>query len=101
MVNQKLKTLALRAKNRLLNRGIDSPIFDKRIKIIDNDDSAFVEKVRELLNKDADIINPLKLLMDEKIIATLDENGKERYLLQTMDKYLKAKKQIENESIAS
>ena len=35
--------------------------------------------------------------MDEKRVNKLDELGKERYLLETMEKYLKAKTQIESE----
>ncbi len=95
MGNNMLKILAMRAKNRLINKG--NSYYDARIKVISNDDAEFVEKVRKLLEEKEACCNPLKILMDEKKVSKMDECGRERYLLQTMDKYLKAKEQIEHE----
>ncbi len=95
MGNNMLKILAMRAKNRLINKG--NAYYDARIKVISNDDTEFVEKVRKLLEEEEACRNPLKILMDEKKVSKMDECGKERYLLQTMERYLKAKEQIEHE----
>ena len=35
--------------------------------------------------------NPINMLMDEKVLIKLDERGRERYLLETIDRYLKVK----------
>ena len=95
MGNNMLKVLAMRAKNRLVNKG--NSYYDARIKVISNDDTDFVEKVRRLLEEEEACRNPLKILMDEKKVSKMDECGKERYLLQNMDKYLRVKEQLEHE----
>lgn len=95
MGNNMLKILAMRAKNRLINKG--NSYYDTRIKVISNDDTEFVEKVRKLLEEEEACRNPLKILMDEKKVSKMDECDRERYLLQTMDRYLKAKEIIEHE----
>jgi len=97
MKNNMLKVLAMRAKNRMMNKGCGETLCDARIKIINNDDAEFVDRVRKLLEEDGFTANPLKQLMDEKRVNKLDELRKERYLLETMEKYLKAKTQIESE----
>ena len=97
MKSNMLKVLAMRAKNRMINKGNES-YFDSRVKVISNDDSEFVEKVRKILENEKCSQNPLKILMDEKRVNKLDEQAKERYLLETMEKYLKAKNQIETEN---
>lgn len=97
MKNNMLKVLAMRAKNRMMNKGCDESLFDARIRIINNDDTEFMDRVRRLLEEDHFTANPLKQLMDDKKVNKLDEPNKERYLLETMEKYLKAKSQIENE----
>ncbi len=97
MKDNMLKILAMRAKNRLMNREDAG----KRIKIINNDDSEFVNKVRTLLAKEEINRAPMKSLMDEKQLLGLGEQAKERYLLETMEKYLKAKALIESENYNS
>ena len=96
MKGNMLKELAMRAKNRMMNKSGNS--YDARIRVIANDDSEFTERVRKILEDEEDSRNPLKILMDEKKINKLDEFGKERYLLETMDKYLKAKAELEQQS---
>ena len=94
--NNMLKVLAMRAKNRMINR---NGMSDARIKIINNDDGEFVEKVRDILSSQDNITNPIGQLMEEKVLFKLDEKGKEKYLLETVEKFLRAKTIIENEKI--
>lgn len=100
MKNNALKMLALRAKNRMMNRSAGVKTFDARVKIIENNDADFVEKVRGVLENDKKSINPLKYLMDEKQFMKLDVMSREKYLLEITEKYLKAKAEIEREKIA-
>lgn len=101
MKSNMLKVLAMRAKNRMINKGSADTYFDARVKVISNDDSEFVDRVRKILEDEESSRNPLKILMDEKRVNKLDEHGKERYLLETVDKFLKAKAQIEQEQTGS
>ncbi len=89
-----LKKLALKAKNKLISNNNSSIEY----KFTQSDDREFTDKVRELL-KTEDIINPISQLMENKILFRLDERGKEKYLLETVDRYLKAIKIIENENV--
>ena len=91
-----LKSLALRAKNRLLNKNLRDSYSNAKITIIDNTDNSFYSKVKDIEKQD--ICNPIKYLMDEEILSTLDEKGRERYLLQTVQKYRQAREQIEREN---
>ena len=99
MKNAALKNLALRAKNRLLNKGLRDTYSNANIKIINDKDSAFVEKVRDVLYNESMVTNPIKYLMDEQRLMKLDPKGRERYLLETIEKYQSAKREIEKESI--
>lgn len=89
-----LKKLALKAKNKLISNNNSSIEY----KFTQSDDREFTDKVRELL-KTEDIINPISQLMENKILFRLDERGKEKYPLETVDRYLKAIKIIENENV--
>lgn len=91
-----LKVLAMRAKNRMINK---NGYTEAKIKIINSDDSEFVEKVRNLLNSEGNITNPIGQLMEEKVLYRLDERGREKYLLETVERYLRAKSIIEKEKI--
>ena len=93
MKNNMLKVLAMKAKNRMINKGLGQSYYE----VISDDDTEFVGKVRNILADEKASRNPLKLLMDDKKILMLDEKGREKYLLETMEKYLKAKSQIERE----
>lgn len=97
MQNNTLKMLAMRAKNRLMNKDNDRSL--TQIKIINNEDNLFIEKVRTLLQNQEMCKNPLKSLMDDNYITKLDDLNRERYLLETMEKYLKAKELVENENL--
>lgn len=91
-----LKILAMRAKNRMINK---NGIAEAKIKIISSDEGEFVEKVRNILNSHDNITNPIGQLMEEKVLFRLDERGREKYLLETVEKYLRAKSIIEKEKI--
>lgn len=82
-----LKTLAMRAKNRMINKNLRNTYSNTNVKIIKKDDERFTQKVRELLLRGEDIYNPIKLLMDESKLMKLDERGRERYLFETIEKY--------------
>ena len=98
MKNDILKTLAMKAKNRMINKNLRNTYATTSIKIIDNNDQAFYNKVKEIIVEDEDVLNPLKRLMDENHLMKLDARGKERYLLETIEKYQRAKYRIEHEN---
>lgn len=100
MKSNMLKLLAMKAKNRMMNRGSIEACIDARIKVINNDDAEFLNKVRSVLSNERKAINPMKYLMDDRTLMKLDEKGRERYLLETTEKYLKAKSIIEREMLA-
>lgn len=101
MKSNMIKVLAMRAKNRMMNRGSLDANYDSRIKIINNEDLEFIDKVKSVLENERKSINPMKYLMDEKRLMKLDDKGRERYLLETTEKYLKAKAFIEKEQLVS
>lgn len=87
MKNDILKTLATRAKNRMINKNLRDTYSNANIKIISKKDEKFDQKVREIVTSGRDIHNPIKKLMDETKFMNLDERGRERYLFETIEKY--------------
>ena len=98
MKSDMLKSLALRAKNRLLNKGLRDTYSNANIKVIDKRDDEFVNRVKEVLDKEDALTNPLKYLMDEQRLMRLDPKARERYLLETIERYQNARKQIEQQN---
>ena len=98
MKNDILKTLAMKAKNRMINKELRATYANTNVKIIDHHDKSFYNKVKELMTNDIDICNPLKRLMDENNLMNLDARGKERYLLETIEKYQEARRMLEKEN---
>lgn len=98
MKSDALKNLAMRAKNRLLNKNLRNTYSTADIKIIDNNDEDFYEKVKDVLSDEDKYSTPMKHLMDDSKLLSLDANGRERYLLQTLGKYREAKNRLERES---
>lgn len=105
MKREVLKSLALKAKNRMIHKGVEKDygldIYGDdsvSIKIIDSNDDIFYNKVRSLLESDEDIVNPIKKLMDETLLLKLDPRSKEKYLLETVEKYHKFRKLISDEN---
>ncbi len=101
MKSDALKALALRAKNRLLNKGLRDTYSNANIKVINNRDEEFVEKVRDVLDREDAMTNPLKYLMDESRLLKLDPKARERYLLETIERYQNAKREIEKQNALS
>lgn len=93
-----LKVLAMKAKNRMINKGLRNTYTNSNIKIIEENDTAFYNKVKDMMKEETDIFNPLKRLMDENKLMRLDDRGREKYLLETIEKYHKVRKQIEKEN---
>lgn len=90
-----LKTFAQKAKRRLVGREVVIPA---KIKLISNEDEEFRSKVENLLSQEEVVSNPVHFLMDDKLFKVLDGEAKERYLLNTLDKYSSFRNQIENVS---
>ena len=97
MKNDALKTLAMRAKNRLLNKGLRDTYSNANIKVIPNKDCEFIDKVKDVLDKKDSVTNPLKYLMDEHKMMKMDPRSRERYLLQTIERYQAAKRELEQQ----
>ena len=101
MKNDTLKRLAINAKNRLIQKsgGIVSPANANNVtyKLIYSEDDAFFEKVRTLLQQNS--ISPIKELMDKAKYDELDAFGKQKYLLDTIEKFQDMKRKIEMENV--
>ena len=97
MKNDLLKTLAMKAKNRMINKNLRNGYSLSSVKIITETDNIFYDKVKEIMNKDQDTYNPLKRLMDENKLMNLDVRSREKYLLETIEKYQRAKKILEKQ----
>lgn len=96
MKNNILKRLALKAKNRILGKNI----YDGAcVKIVQNNETEFYQKAKEVFLKSEqnNLYNPIKMLMDKKVLIKLDARGREKYLLETVEKYLKARQQFSRE----
>lgn len=94
-----LKKLAEKAKNRMLGKSENSKNI-ACIKIIRVEEDEFNARAKDVIissEKDQSF-NPIKMLMDENVLMKLDERGREKYLLDTVDKFLKAKKLFELEN---
>lgn len=89
-----LKDIAMKVKNRLNNSRVQ--VMDTRVL---KEKIEFEKKVRKMLEKNENIINPYKILMDEEVMINLDERGKEIYLLNTMERYLEIRNKILTENL--
>lgn len=101
MKNDILKALALRAKNRLIRNTVEEDDKPNRsdfcIKIIKSGDQVFYDKVKNLLSKEENLLNPIKVLMDESLYSRMSAVEKEKYLLETAEKFARYKSMIEGE----
>ncbi len=105
MKSDLLKALALKAKNRMIHRNTIGKAYGYEdnapacpIKVIDEHDDQFYQKVQQLLGDNEGIKNPIKRLMNEEKFASLDPRSQEKYLLDTIEKYLKYRRMIEEEN---
>jgi len=110
-----LKRMAQMAKNRLRNkvnenenkmikkRGgfiiLQAGNMDIKSKIITKEDNKLYERVVSILDE-GDVFNPIARLMDLKLYSKLDEQSKERYLFELVDKFKKYKERYEKEKRA-
>ena len=62
---------------------------DLVITVIDDFETSqrFEHKVYELLNKNEDCLNPIKELCDVKLLKTMSETEKQKYIFELADKY--------------
>jgi len=63
------------------------------------EEELFLQKVREIVENEEYINNPLKLLMNDEYMASLDYGGKQRYILEISEKYRKAREKVELEKV--
>ncbi len=98
-----LKRMAMLAKNRLRNKVKENDnkalkkgdrfkvLFgegvDIKCKIITKEDEKLYTKVKEMLDENQDVANPIARLIDYKIYNRLDDISKERYLFDIINKY--------------
>ena len=110
-----LKRMALMAKNRLRNkvRENDNKALQKgdrfkvlfgegvdiKCKIITKEDAKLYNRVKQMLDENEDVVNPLAKLIDYKIFNKLNEEEKERYLLVLVNKYKQYKIKYYDEKI--
>ncbi|MCI5823509.1 MAG: hypothetical protein MRZ90_01080 [Candidatus Gastranaerophilales bacterium] len=110
-----LKRMALMAKNRLRNkvRENDNKTLQKgdrfkvlfgegvdiKSKIITKEDAKLYGKVKQMLDENEDVVNPLAKLIDYKIYNKLNDTEKERYLLVLVNKYKQYKIKYYDERI--
>ena len=97
MRSDMLKALAMKAKNRMINKNLRNTYSNIDVKIINNNDEEFYEKVKEIMDEEDYVCNPLKRLMDDGKMMRMDPRGRERYLLETIEKYQEARRRIERE----
>ncbi len=110
-----LKRMAQMAKNRLRNKVRENDnktlikcdrfkVFfgegvDIKCRIITKEDDKFYNKVKVMLDENHDITNPIAKLIDYKIFNKLEENAKERYLFELVEKYKEYKSKYDKEKI--
>ena len=99
MRNDILKILANRAKNRLMNKSLRDTYSNASIKIINNNDDKFYNKVKEMLTEDKNITNPIKRLMDESKLIKMNSLQREKYLFETIVKYNSARERFLREEV--
>ena len=96
--NDVLKNIAQRAKRRLIGK---ENVVNAKIKVISNEDEDFKSKVEFLLAQDEVVSNPVQYLIDNKAMKGMSSEAKERYLLNTLDKYSAFKQKLERENVCS
>ena len=99
MRNDILKILANRAKNRLMIKSLRDTYSNASIKIINNNDDKFYNKVKEMLTEDKNITNPIKRLMDESKLIKMNSLQREKYLFETIVKYNSARERFLKEEV--
>lgn len=108
-----LKRMAQMAKNRLRSKVKENnnkqlkktdgykvlfgEVVDIKSKIISKEDTMFYGKVKQMLDEDADVANPIARLIDYKVFNKLMPDAKERYIFNLIAKYKTYKVKYEQE----
>ena len=100
------KEYGTRQENQLLKRNIKNGnnlklyLYNKKaditIKVIEDDSEEFKNKVYELLEKDRDVVNPLKQLINQDEFDKLSEKNKEKMILNISEQYTQIRNQYYN-----
>ncbi len=91
MKSDVLKTIAQKAKRRLVGK---EQTVTAKIKVISNEDEDFKSKVEFLLSQESIVTNPVHYLIDDKILNNMAESQREKYLLDTLDKYISLRNKL-------
>ena len=91
MKSDVLKTIAQKAKRRLVGK---EQTVNAKIKVISNEDEDFKSKVEFLLSQESIVTNPVHYLIDDKILNNMAESQREKYLLDTLDKYISLRNKL-------
>lgn len=93
-----LKTLAMKAKQRMNENCSNTKNYGKNIKIIsDKPKEELYVKVCAVLTRDRDTATPLGELIDKKLYNSLDKFAREKYFFEIAEMYLELKKRFERE----
>lgn len=92
-----IKQLAQSARNRMMNRNcvttsMPAKTSGIKFKVISRSDTNFAERAKEVI--DSDSLSPIKELMDMKYYLSLSESGKQKYLLDTIEKFVRYKEKF-------
>lgn len=106
-MNKELKRLAQNARNRLISKGenggmkkMSTPLSPNvKFKVLSSDaDEMFNSKAMEVLERGS--LNPITELMDMNYYASLSAGGKQRYLLEVVDKLNRVREKFERNAAA-
>ena len=82
-----------------MNKSLRDTYSNASIKIINNNDDKFYNKVKEMLSEDKNITNPIKRLMDESKLIKMNSLQREKYLFETIVKYNSARERFLKEEV--
>lgn len=115
--NQKsdaLRRLAKQAKERLSSGGYKQPekyssIFKvyeggivadyKLVVLSDTEDEKLYNKVKEILNQNVDITNPIGQIVDQSKLENMNNYERDRYIMNIKDKYLEMRERYFKENL--
>ena len=90
MARSTLKQLAKSAKSRMRNGYFPDEGFGKgNIPSLEREERRVYEKVKNILDSEEPITNPLGLLIDDKVFERLSAPEKERYVLEISKIYIR------------
>ncbi len=92
-----IQSVAKQAKSRIKS-GYWSQVKNEKIAImqeIEQVDNEMYEVVASIIESDEVVLNPISKLMDENYYKSLSDDGKNRYVLELANKYLKLCREYE------